>query len=178
MAQEKNHDAANVLLQRYKNLVRSKAHGFFLAGGDAEDLMQEGMLGLYDAILAYDAQKKSSFRTFASACIVHKIMDAVRLDCGKKNAPLNNYISFADDGYAGLSFSSGPEETVILEESTRELLAKISSVLSDFEYRIIRMYMDGMNLAQIAESIQKPTKSVDNALQRAKKKLKTLFDKE
>lgn len=164
--------ATETLLERYKHVVRARARCFFLVGGETEDLIQEGMVGLYEAITAYDGEKskKSSFKNFSYLCISRRIMDAVKHDARGKNGPLNNYVSIFSPHF-DLTGGYSAEDELIRTEDRTEFLQKISKVLSAFEFQIVVMYVDGMSYAQIAEATGKDTKSIDNALQRSKKKL-------
>ena len=171
-AQNGDKQAMEELLLRYAGLVRGRARGFFLAGGETEDLIQEGMIGLYRAVSDYKSEN-SSFKTFAYLCITRRILDAVKWSARKKNVPLNGYVSLfdADEAFA----PEDPETELIRGEDKREFLQKMSRELSDFEFRVTVMYMDGMSCSEICEATGKDTKSVDNAIQRSKKKLQKLL---
>lgn len=173
-AQAGDKQAMEILFFRYGGVIRSKARGFFLAGGETEDLVQEGMMGLYEAVSDYKKSEKSlSFKNFAYLCISRKIIDAVKASARKKNIPLNNYVSlFSIDWELP---ERDPEEELLLSESRREFMQKISGVLSDFEFKVLIMYVDGMTTTEICQGTGKDGKSVDNALQRSKKKLQKLF---
>ena len=171
-AQEGDKQSMEELLLRYAGLVRGRARGFFLVGGETEDLIQEGMIGLYRAIYDYKADG-SSFKTFAYLCITRRILDAVKASARKKNIPLNGYVSLFDaDEYLG---TEDPEAELIRGEDKREFLQKMSRELSDFEFKVTVMYMDGMSCSEICEATGKEVKSVDNAIQRSKKKLQKLL---
>ncbi len=171
-AQAGDKQSMEELLLRYAGLVRGRARGFFLVGGETEDLIQEGMIGLYRAISDYKSEN-STFKTFAYLCITRRILDAVKASARKKNVPLNGYVSLfdADEAFA----PENPETELIRGEDKREFLQKMSRVLSDFEFRVTVMYMDGMACSEICEATGKPAKSVDNAIQRSKKKLQKLL---
>lgn len=173
-AQSGDNQAVEALCLRYGGVVRMKAREFFLAGGETEDLVQEGMLGLYHAIMDYGKKENPmSFKNFAHLCVSRKIIDAVKASARKKNVPLNNYVSlFSSDWEMP---DKNPEEELILNETRREFMQKISGVLSDFEFKITIMYIDGLTSAEICKGTGKDGKSVDNALQRSKKKLQKLF---
>ena len=166
--------ATEELFSRYLDVVRSKARGFFLPGGETEDLVQEGMMGLYEAVGDYKAgEHKLSFKNFAYLCITRKIIDAIKGSARKKNVPLNNYVSL---------FSSGMdmpdrdlEEQIISNENRAEFLQKIAGILSDFEFKVTVMYIDGLSVTEICKQTGKDGKSVDNALQRSKKKLQKML---
>ena len=177
LAQNGDKQAMEELLIRHAGLVRGCARGFFLIGGETEDLIQEGMIGLYGAIGDYrQGETASSFKNFAYLCISRRIIDAVKSSARKKNSPLNDAtpIGIIDEG-KGLSASFNPEDLLILRDDRREFRQKISGVLSDFEFKVTTMYMDGMTCAEICEATGKPAKSVDNALQRSKKKLQEVL---
>ena len=176
-AQKGDKLAEEALLVRYAGIVRSKAREFFLAGGETEDLIQEGMIGLYRAVGDYRVGvETSSFKNFAYLCVRRRIIDAVKSSARKKNVPLNNYVSlFSGEELNVDSAEISPEETLIQGENRREFMQKMSGVLSDFEFKIIVMYMNGMSCAEICAATNKGEKSVDNALQRGKKKLLKLL---
>ena len=177
LAQDGDKQAVEELLIRHAGLVRGCARGFFLIGGETEDLIQEGMIGLYGAIGDYrQGETASSFKNFAYLCISRRIIDAVKASARKKNAPLNDAtpIGFVEaDKEAAAYFN--PEDLLILRDDRREFRQKISGVLSDFEFKVTTMYMDGMTCAEICEATGRPAKSVDNALQRSKKKLQEVL---
>lgn len=169
LAQAGDKRAEEELLMRYANLVRSQARRFFLVGGDTDDLVQEGMIGLFSAIGNYKSQGEgSTFQGFASLCVFRRIVDTVKTAKRKKNEPLNScvYVPSEELGVVG-----DPEEIVIVRENMREFNKKMSKALSDFEFKIMVMYVDGMTVAEICEATDKPFKSVDNAIQRAKRKM-------
>ena len=147
----------------------------YIAGGDEEDLIQEGMIGLYRAVSEYQADREGgmSFKNFAYLCVSRRIIDAVKASARKKNVPLNNYVSLFQSEWE-MPVSS-PEDEVIRGEDRREFLQKMSKELSDFEFRVTVMYMDGLSCAEICEATGKEEKSVDNAIQRSKKKLQKLL---
>lgn len=169
--------ATEELLLRHAGLVRGCARGFFLAGGETEDLIQEGMIGLYHAIVDYqpDREGGSSFKNFARMCVSRRIIDAVKASARKKNMPLNQYVSVVDDEwmFSGLN----PEDMLILSDERREFKQKMSKVLSDFEFKVTVMYMDGLSCGEICEACGKTAKSVDNAIQRSKRKLIEILKK-
>ena len=171
MVQGGEQKTVEVIFERYRNLVRSLSRRFFLVGGDADDLAQEGMMGLHQAILDYDANKKSSFKSFAYLCVYRRIVDAVKAESAKKQEPLLGGSELADNLQA---VGPNPEELIILNDEKREFNQKISKILSDFEFKIIVMYMDGLTTGEISEMLGKPMKSIDNAIQRSKRKLQVL----
>ena len=172
LAQEEDMSAADELCERYLWLVRQHARRFFLLGGETEDLIQEGMLGLYVAVREYKTDSNNSFKAFASLCILRRIIDAVKKAASKKNAPLNCYASL-EEWDLGAEFN--PEAALIQQDEKMEINQKMSRVLSDFEFKVMTMYIDGMTTAEICEATGKTMKSVDNAVQRSKKKLQEIF---
>lgn len=177
LAQNGDKQAMEELLLRHAGLVRGCARGFFLIGGETEDLIQEGMIGLYGAIGDYhEGKTASSFKNFAYLCISRRIIDAVKASARKKNAPLNDAAPLGIlSAEKDVSANFNPEDLLILRDDRREFRQKISGVLSDFEFKVTTMYMDGMTCAEICEVTGKPAKSVDNALQRSKKKLQEVL---
>ena len=176
LAQSGDKRATEELLLRHTGVVRCCARGFFLIGGETEDLIQEGMIGLYHAIGDYKFEKGgSSFKNFAYLCVQRRIIDAVKAAACKKNEPLNGGVTLEESvvGYSDCYLS--PEDLLILSDERRELKHNMSRVLSDFEYKIMSMYVDGMTCAEICEATGKDGKSVDNAIQRSKKKLQKLL---
>ena len=178
LAQKGNKAATDELLRRHASLVRGCARGFFMVGGETEDLIQEGMIGLYHAILDYKQREDGrSFKNFAYLCVSRKIIDAVKISASKKNAPLNTGVPMqAEEDWVASGLS--PEDMLILNDDRREFNQKMSRVLSDFEFKIATMYMDGMRCAEICEATGKSPKSIDNAIQRSKRKLQELLDEE
>lgn len=161
--------ATNELFDRYKNAVRAKARTFYLAGGDTEDLLQEGMIGLYRAVKNFNGE--SSFKSFAFLCIKRQIINAIKGAARKKHMPLNEYSSLSNFSDEGNHFSLSPEDIFIGDESLELLNEKIDAALSAFEHDILRMYLAGLSYAQIAEKCAKDIKSIDNAIQRIRKKV-------
>ena len=175
-------DAMDFIFERYKYLVRKKAKAMFLAGGDNDDLIQEGMIGLYKAIRDYNTDREASFATFASMCINRQMITAVAASNRKKNMPLNTYVSY--DMPAGGDEDSdmrlvdilqsqtelNPEKLLIDKEHNWDLKSRLKEVLSTFEQQVLTYYLEGMDYTAIAKKMQKPPKSVDNALQRIRSK--------
>jgi RNA polymerase sporulation-specific sigma factor len=172
------------LLVRYKGFVRLKASSYFLAGGDSEDLIQEGLIGLYKAIRDYRSDRESSFRNFAELCITRQIITAVKTATRNKHAPLNQYVSFSStpSGVSGDSESTldevipgspvhDPVNQVISSEELRALVACISTALSELESRVLALYLDGHSYEEVGRRIGCDCKTVDNALQRVKRKV-------
>ena len=167
--------AMEEILLRYNRAVRARARQFFVSGGDTEDLVQEGMMGLFFAARAYKKEMGKSFKNFAYLCMTRHIYDEISKMRTKKNAVLTESVPLFDQYVLEmLDESSSPEESVIDSEAHAEFEIKLTKLLSDFEYRVLRMYMLGMTYVQICEATNKPFKSVDNALFRAKKKLSEL----
>lgn len=172
-------EAEEALVSRYSRLVRICARPYFLAGGDSEDLIQEGMLGLLSAIREYSAEQTASFKTFAELCIKHRILSAVKRAARKKHMPLNEGISFeqvfSDESQSHMaykeSFRRVPEELVLARESELELLAANKQLLSRLECEILSYYLQGLSCQEIAVITTRPQKSVDNAIQRIRRKL-------
>jgi RNA polymerase sporulation-specific sigma factor len=171
------------LLQRYRSYARVKARSYFLVGADREDVVQEGMIGLYKAIRDFDPTRESSFRAFAELCITRQIITAVKTATRQKHGPLNNYVSFSrplgeqEDGERLLAdvlptFAvSDPADLVISADRIRALQAHFDEVLSDLETEVLRLYVEGRSYQEIAERLHRHVKSIDNALQRIKRKL-------
>ena len=172
------------LLMRYKGFVRLKASSYFLAGGDSEDLIQEGLIGLYKAIRDYRSDRESSFRNFAELCITRQIITAVKTATRNKHAPLNHYVSFSssaagsgDDESPTLdelipgSAVNDPATRVVSAEELRSLIGCISTSLSALESSVLGLYLDGRSYEEIGGRLGCDTKTVDNALQRVKRKV-------
>jgi RNA polymerase sporulation-specific sigma factor len=171
------------LVRRYYGFVRLKASSYFLTGGDADDLIQEGLVGLYKAIRDYRSDRESSFRNFAELCITRQIITAVKTATRNKHMPLNQYVSFsASPAAAGDSEPTldevipgspvhDPVNQVISSEELRSLVGCLSTALSDLESRVLALYLDGRSYEGIAERLGCDTKTVDNALQRVKRKV-------
>lgn len=170
------------LMDKYKNLVRKKAKALYLIGGDTDDLIQEGMIGLFKAIRDYRPDKDSSFYHFADLCIARQIYTAVEASQRKKHAPLNSYVPLytesedADVGTIerenGFAWDLNPEKIVINQEELEAFQEKVQKRLSAMEKEVLAYYLQGFDYSQIAELMGKEPKAVDNALQRLKKKLK------
>ncbi len=171
------------LLNKYRAFARVKARSYFLVGADREDIVQEGMIGLYKAIRDFNPELQTSFRAFAELCITRQIITAIKTATRQKHGPLNNYVSFSrpvsgdDDGERVLSdvlptvAISDPADLVISAERIRALQAHFDEVLSDLETEVLRLYVEGKSYQEIAERLQRHVKSIDNALQRIKRKL-------
>lgn len=175
-----NAEITDFIMNKYKYLVRKRANAMFLIGGETEDLIQEGMIGLFKAIRDYREEKESSFHHFADLCVSRQIFNAVEASQRKKHLPLNSYISLdTRDKESGTVFldvlmamdSTNPEQLIIDRENTAAIVEKINRMLSKMEKRVLGYYLQGMNYQQIAEVMDKKPKSIDNALQRIKGKL-------
>lgn len=164
------------LIDKYKALVRKKARLYFLEGGDQEDLLQEGMIGIFKAIREYDPGRNTSFFTFAEVCINRQMLSAIQSATRKKNKVLNESVSLNDVNDSGLNSALGtypdPETIFVEQEAADALLQDINKKLSPMEKRVLDMYLSGMDYLEIAEALGKKGKSIDNALQRIKKKIK------
>ena len=183
LAKRGSADAYDRIVRRYRGFVRLKASSYFLLGGDADDLIQEGLVGLYKAIRDYRSDRESSFRNFAELCVTRQIITAVKTASRNKHAPLNQYVSFAQTPAAAIDseatleevlpgpMSEDPSERVIASEELRSLVECLSSVLSDLESRVLSLYLDGHSYEIIGERLECDTKTVDNALQRVKRKV-------
>ena len=171
--------AEETLVTRYNRLVRTCARPFFLAGGDSEDLTQEGMVGLITAVREYDARKEASFRTFAEICIRSRLYSVLRASARDKQQPLNQSLSLDDSHFDSNPLTSGtnnlaqrnPEDFLIDREHTAALLSGVRKQLSEFEAKILGFYLDGLSCREIAKAVNKPPKSVDNAVQRIRRKV-------
>lgn len=174
--------ASEFLINKYRNFVRVKAKAYFLIGADREDIIQEGMIGLYKAIRDFRRDKLSSFRAFAELCVTRQIITAIKTATRQKHIPLNSYISLNKPIYdedsdrtlldviGGMNVSD-PEELVINEEASARMRARIRSNLSDLEHRVLSAYLEGKSYQEMANELQRHVKSIDNALQRVKRKL-------
>ncbi len=172
--------AETELVQRYGRLVRACARPLFLAGGDSEDLIQEGMMGLLTAIRSYDPGRDARFRTYAEICIRNRLLTAVRAAQGGKHAPLNYSVSYEPplfDGTSAHLFSSAesPEDVVIGREELKERLDALKGQLSELEAQILTPYLSGLSCGEIAQRVGRSQKSVDNAIQRIRRKMARSF---
>lgn len=174
-----NRLAEETLVTRYNRLVRTCARPYFLAGGDSEDLTQEGMVGLITAVREYDAGKEASFRTFAEVCIRRRLYSVLRASARDKQQPLNQSVSLDNPNFDSNPLTSGtnnlaqrnPEDFLIDREHTAALLSGVRKQLSEFEAKILGFYLDGLSCREIAKAVNKPPKSVDNAVQRIRRKV-------
>jgi RNA polymerase sporulation-specific sigma factor len=183
LAKQGNPDAYDRLVRRYYGFVRLKASSYFLAGGDADDLIQEGLVGLYKAVRDYRSDRESSFRNFAELCITRQIITAVKTATRNKHTPLNQYVSFSsspasapegeptlDEVIAGPTVHD-PVNQVVSSEELQALVSCLSTALSDLESRVLALYLDGRSYEEIGGRLTCDTKTVDNALQRVKRKV-------
>lgn len=176
LAQTKDTEAMSVLINRYRSMSVALARSYFLNDGDIDDLVQEGLIGVFRAIETFDGS--SIFKTYVYSCIKNSIITAVKKSGRKKNLPLNNYISlsgFVDGDIDKVSFiidnHFDPEETYLKKESETEIINQFSTILSKLEISVLKLYLQGYAYSYIAEKINKSNKTIDNALQRIKKKL-------
>lgn len=180
--EEEGSPALEYILHKYKNFVRAKARSYFLIGADKEDIVQEGMIGLYKAVRDYDAEKKASFRAFAELCVTRQIITAIKTATRQKHQPLNSYVSLNKPVYdeesertlvdiIAASKVSNPEEIVIDQEDYASMEEEISKMLSSLENQVLTYYLHGLSYQQIAKIMGRHEKSIDNALQRAKGKI-------
>jgi len=187
-AQKRNVRAQEYLINKYKNFVKAKAKSYFLIGADKEDIYQEGMIGLYKAIRDFKADRLSSFRAFAEICVTRQIITAIKTATRQKHIPLNTYISLNKPIYDEesdrtlLDVLSGakitdPEELVISREEVISIQNEIGEVLSELEMEVLMSYLDGKSYQEIACDLDRHAKSIDNALQRVKRKLEKCLSK-
>ncbi len=186
-AKDGNDLALEFLINKYKNFVRAKARSYFLIGADREDIIQEGMIGLYKAIRDFRSDKLSSFRAFAELCITRQIITAIKTATRQKHIPLNSYVSLnkpiydEDSDRTLLDILSGskisdPEELIISREEFGDIEEKMGEILSDLEWKVLMAYLDGKSYQEIAGDLKRHVKSIDNALQRVKRKLERYLD--
>lgn len=179
--------AQEYLINKYKSFVRAKARSYFLIGADREDIIQEGMIGLYKAIRDFRSDKLASFKAFAELCITRQIITAIKTATRQKHIPLNSYVSLnrpiydEDSDRTLLDIVPGnqvldPEEVVINTEEIGFMEDKITEILSDLEWQVLNSYLDGKSYQEIASDLDRHVKSVDNALQRVKRKLERYLD--
>ena len=178
MAAGGDRQAEETLVRRYRWMVRAITRPYFLAGGDSDDLIQEGMMGLMKAVREFDCSKEATFRTFAEVCIRNRMFSALRAASREKHSPLNQSISietpfFDSSSYAtvsGHATNLNPEELMILRENREHDFVRINQQLSSLERRVLSLYLDGMTYGEIADALGKSPKSVENAVQRIRRK--------
>ncbi|MBR1816642.1 MAG: RNA polymerase sporulation sigma factor SigH [Lachnospiraceae bacterium] len=178
---EKDDDAIEFMMQKYGNIVKREVRTVYIIGAETDDLMQEGMIGLFKAIRDYEADKGTAFSTFATLCIRRQLQTAINNSNRKKHIPLNSYISiYSENGEYGYEFGdnietensdSNPEDMVIAREQKNTMRKRIETELSPLEKKVLKLYLDGFSYQEIADRLDKSEKSVDNALQRIRKKL-------
>ncbi len=179
--------ALEFLINKYKNFVKAKARSYFLIGADREDIIQEGMIGLYKAIRDFRDDKLSSFRAFAELCITRQIITAIKTATRQKHIPLNSYVSLnkpiydEDSDRTLLDILSGskitdPEELMINREEYNDIEYKMGEILSELEWKVLTLYLEGKSYQEIAVDLQRHVKSIDNALQRVKRKLERYLE--
>lgn len=188
LIRSEDNDAMDYLINKYKNYVRAKARTYFLIGADREDIIQEGMIGLYKAIRDYQEDKISSFRAFAELCITRQIITAIKAATRQKHIPLNSYISlhkpvFNDDSERTTLMDviiggkvANPEELLIGQENLNFIEQRMGEILSNLECQVLSLYLQGKAYYEIAGEMDRDIKSIDNALQRVKKKLEKFLN--
>ncbi|MCM8711743.1 RNA polymerase sporulation sigma factor SigH [Clostridium sp. SYSU_GA19001] len=188
-AKKGNVYAQEYLINKYQNFVKAKAKSYFLIGADKEDIYQEGMIGLYKAIRDFKPDKLSSFKAFAELCVTRQIITAIKTATRQKHIPLNTYISLNKPIYdeesdrtlldiLSMAKVTDPEELIISQEQLKHIEEEIGEILSDLEMEVLASYLDGKSYQEIACDLNRHAKSIDNALQRVKRKLeKSLFGK-
>jgi RNA polymerase sporulation-specific sigma factor len=185
--QEGDSDALEYLINKYRNFVRAKARSYFLIGADREDIIQEGMIGLYKAIRDFRGDKLASFKAFAELCVTRQIITAIKTATRQKHIPLNSYVSLdkpiydEDSDRTLLDVICGtrvtnPEELIINKEEFIGLEDKMGEILSELERRVLMLYLDGRSYQEIAVDLDRHVKSIDNALQRVKRKLERYLE--
>ena len=186
-AKDGDTEALEFIINKYKNFVRAKARSYFLIGADREDIVQEGMIGLYKAIRDFRADKLSSFRAFAELCITRQIITAIKTATRQKHIPLNSYISLNKPIYdeesdrtlldiLTVTKITDPEELIISQEELSTIETKIGEILSDLEQEVLMAYLQGKSYQEIAVELDRHVKSIDNALQRVKRKLERFLE--
>ena len=173
-------EISDYLMEKYKGLVRKKARAMYLIGGDTDDLIQEGMIGLFKAVQDYRPDREASFQTFASLCIERQLYSAVKNSTRQKHIPLNSYVSLSEEAETGRLeglWSENPEALIIDRENTGSLEKQISQTLSPMENKVLDYYLKGYSYVQIAELMNKQSKSIDNALQRIRGKIRDYIKK-
>lgn len=187
-AQHGDFEAMEVLMERYKNFVRGKARTYFLIGADREDIIQEGMIGLFKAVRDFDAEKQAHFRSFAELCVKRQIITAIKTATRQKHIPLNTYVSlsrpvYEDDSEKTLldllstEYILDPEQILINQEALGITEKRIYMTLSEFEKSVLTYYINGKSYQEIAVLLEKEPKSIDNAIQRVKRKIAKQLEK-
>ena len=180
MAQGKDAEAMTTVIERYKNYVKIAVRPYFICGGDSEDLLQEGMLGVFRAVETFNG--KSSFKSYVYICVKSGILSLIRKYNSDKNKPLNNFISLSGDTETDLdknflmsSFKDNPEKAFIDTEGEKEFFGKVEKSLSSLEFKILNLFLEGYSYLEIANKLSKNEKSIDNALQRIRKKVALIY---
>ncbi len=181
LAQQGNSNAELELFNKYRSLINKCSRGYFLIGGDIEDLVQEGMIGLYKAIKNYSADKAATFSTFASLCIRRQIQSAVRNASAKKNKALSSAVPIMDEdsddtGVYLIADGESPDSILIHRQTSQAIFEELKKLLSPLEYDVLKYYLSGLSYQQIASKTKQTKKSIDNALSRIKKKLVAIKD--
>lgn len=182
LARNGDSESSNFLINKYRNFVRAKARTYFLIGADKEDIVQEGMIGLYKAIRDFREGKQASFKAFAELCITRQLITAIKTATRQKHIPLNSYVSLDKPIYDEESCCTlmdvipganmtNPEALVINKEKTDDIARKLTEMLSGLERRVLALYMEGQSYLEISEELNMQVKSIDNALQRVKRKM-------
>ena len=175
------------IINKYKNFVKAKAKSYFLVGADKEDIIQEGMIGLYKAIRDFDGSKTNSFKCFAEICITRQIITAIKTATRQKHIPLNSYASLNKPIYdeesdrtlmdiIAASIITDPEELIISKEELKNIESKMNEILSKLELQVLELYLNGKSYQYIADIIGRDVKSIDNALQRVKRKMEKYLE--
>lgn len=187
LAQQGEQFAVEFLVEKYKNFVRAKARSYFLIGADKEDIIQEGMIGLFKAIRDYKLDKLTSFRAFAELCITRQIITAIKTATRQKHIPLNSYVSLNKPVYdeesdrtlidiLSTTRITNPEEIIISREEFVFIEKKMGEILSSLEWKVLMAYLEGKSYQEIAVDLKRHVKSIDNALQRVKRKLEKYLE--
>ncbi|WP_227397247.1 RNA polymerase sporulation sigma factor SigH [Jeotgalibacillus aurantiacus] len=187
LIQNGNSEALDFLINKYRHFVRVKARSYFLIGADKEDIIQEGMIGLYKAIRDYKEEKLTSFKAFAELCITRQIITAIKTATRQKHIPLNSYVSLDKPIYdeesdrtlmdvISTARPTDPEALVIHREEFSKIEGKVAELLSDLERQVLSLYLDGQSYQEISEELDRHVKSIDNALQRVKRKLERYLE--
>ncbi|OEF96401.1 RNA polymerase factor sigma-70 [Vulcanibacillus modesticaldus] len=180
-------EALEYLIHKYKHFVRSKARSYFLIGADREDIVQEGMIGLYKSIRDFRGDKLTSFKAFAELCVTRQIITAIKTATRQKHIPLNSYVSldkpiYEEDSDRTLldiicgNKAADPEELIINQEEYDDIEEKMGEILSELERQVLKLYLDGRSYQEIAKDLDRHVKSIDNALQRVKRKLERYLE--
>ncbi|MED3783084.1 RNA polymerase sporulation sigma factor SigH [Geobacillus stearothermophilus] len=187
LVHEGDGEALDFLIRKYQNFVRAKARSYFLVGADREDIVQEGMIGLYKAVRDFKGDKLSSFKAFAELCITRQMITAIKTATRQKHIPLNSYVSLGKPIYDDesdrtlMDVLSGtqvtdPEELIVNREEVDDIELKMAELLSDLERKVLALYLDGRSYQEISEELNRHVKSIDNALQRVKRKLEKYLE--